>query len=153
MQCPRDGETLVSETYEGDVVVDRCPSCRGIWLDSGELKTIQETIEHDYSEQLNQINVVARAYEMARQKSLPDIRCPKCQGELNPKEYAYCSQILIDRCADCGGVWLDAGELAALEQFFEQAAAEEKEQLAAEQRAKEQNLQRGFIASLWQHFR
>ncbi|WP_372895799.1 zf-TFIIB domain-containing protein [Stieleria sp.] len=150
MKCPRDGATLASETYEADVVVDRCPVCRGIWLDSGELKTIQETIEHDYSQQLQRINVVARAYELARQKSQPDIRCPKCQGELHPREYAYCSQILIDRCAECGGVWLDAGELVALEQFFEQAAAEEKAERETEARGKDQGLQRGFIASLWQ---
>ncbi|MDV6032967.1 MAG: zf-TFIIB domain-containing protein [Phycisphaera sp. RhM] len=57
MKCPRDGATLASETYEADVVVDRCPMCRGLWLDSGELKTIQETIEHDYSQQLQRINV------------------------------------------------------------------------------------------------
>ncbi|QDV40283.1 hypothetical protein Enr13x_00890 [Stieleria neptunia] len=151
MTCPRDGSSLASETYEGDVVVDRCPTCRGIWLDAGELKTIQETIERDYSNQLRQINVVARAYELARQKSRPEIRCPKCQGALEPREYAYCSQILIDRCSGCGGVWLDEGELAALEQFFEQAAAEEKDALEAETRVKQSPLQRGFLASLWKH--
>lgn len=144
MQCPRDGTTLTSEKYEGDVVIDRCSSCGGIWLDSGELKTIQETMEHDYSEELKRINIVARAFEMARQKARPEIQCPKCQAALNPKEYCYCSQILIDRCANCGGVWLDAGELQALEQFFEEAAAEEKE----EQEAK---LHHGFFASLWEH--
>ena len=46
MQCPRDEGTLIRETYEGNVVVDRCTSCAGVWLDSGELKDIQETIEH-----------------------------------------------------------------------------------------------------------
>ena len=143
MQCPRDGSALNSEKYEGDVVVDRCPSCHGFWLDSGELKSVQEIIEHDYSGQLNQINVVAQAYEFARQKTLPDIKCPKCGGDLNAKEYSYCSQILIDCCEDCGGMWLDAGELAALEKFFEQAAEEERQE----------NVRRGFFASLWEHLR
>ena len=140
MKCPRDGATLTNEKYEGDVVVNRCPSCSGIWLDSGELKTVQETIEHDYSAELDRIDTVGRAYEFARQEALPEIDCPKCGGDLNPREYAYCSQILIDRCADCGGVWLDAGEIAALEKFFEKAAAEERA---------EKNVRRGFFASLW----
>jgi Zn-finger nucleic acid-binding protein len=141
MKCPRDGATLTNEKYEG-VVVDRCPSCGGIWLDSGELRTIQETIENDYSTTLNKIDLVARAHELARQQKRPEIDCPKCGGHLNPREYSYCSQILIDRCEQCGGVWLDSGELQALEQFFETAAEEEK--------AEREAIRLGFIASLWQ---
>jgi hypothetical protein len=145
MKCPRDGATLAGETYEGDVVVDRCPACGGIWLDAGELQTVQETLERDYSQVLARVDVVARAYELARQKGRPQIACPKCQAELHPREYAYCSQILIDTCAACHGVWLDAGELQALEQFFEQAAADAQ--------APQDGIRRAFIAGLWQHLR
>jgi uncharacterized protein len=37
--------------------------------------------------------------------------CPKCVGKL--KEIAYDS-VTIDACEKCGGVWLDAGELAQI---------------------------------------
>ena len=148
MQCPRDGTTLTSEPYEGDVVVERCASCAGLWLDSGELKAVQETIEHDYAGELQQINAVARAYEIARQQARPEIDCPVCHSHLEPREYAYCSQILIDRCVTCGGVWLDAGELQALEKFFETARAESQEEQAQEEARSE--MRRGFFASLWQ---
>ncbi len=41
MQCPGDGRVLTRETYEGDVVVDRCTTCADIWLDPGALKGVQ----------------------------------------------------------------------------------------------------------------
>lgn len=132
MQCPRDGAELLSERYEADVVVDRCPSCDGVWLQRGELEAIQETLERDYSKELRGIDVVALAYERARQAARPDIACPNCGTVLGAEEYAYCSQILVDRCGKCGGIWLDSGELKELERFFE----------------REKGVRKGFFASL-----
>ena len=37
--CPADG-TILTPEWRSDVVVDRCPSCRGMWLDEGELERI-----------------------------------------------------------------------------------------------------------------
>ena len=39
MKCPVDGETLVMAD-RGGVEIDYCPSCRGVWLDRGELDKI-----------------------------------------------------------------------------------------------------------------
>ncbi len=41
MKCPVDGETLVMADRNG-VEIDYCPSCRGVWLDRGELDKIVE---------------------------------------------------------------------------------------------------------------
>lgn len=49
--------------------------------------------------------------EQEAQKQLHWMRCPKCGGELT--EIGYRDQ-RVDRCGNCGGVWLDAGELEAL---------------------------------------
>ena len=145
MQCPRDGSDLVSENYEGAVLVDRCPTCHGVWLDAGELQTVQETIENEDTAKLGRINAVVRAHAFARQQAQPDIVCPSCGGRLEAGEYVYCSQIMVDRCLDCSGIWLDEGELAALEQFFEHAAAEERDENRARERSE---VRRGFFASL-----
>ncbi len=42
--CPRDGAELV-EVERNGVTIDACPTCRGIWLDRGELEKLiaQET--------------------------------------------------------------------------------------------------------------
>ena len=34
--CPKCGEKLVEEGFHG-VNIDKCPSCKGVWLDDGEL--------------------------------------------------------------------------------------------------------------------
>ena len=39
MHCPKCGNALVVEKY-GEVEVDVCPSCKGLWLDANELETI-----------------------------------------------------------------------------------------------------------------
>lgn len=141
--CPRDRTRLRTRTYEGDVHADICPSCGGVWLESAELERVQETLEHDYAGELGGIAAVAQAYEMARQKARPDIACPRCAEPLSPSEYGYCSRILIDACRRCGGHWLDAGEIQALEQFFERARADVSRSSAS-------TLRRAFWASLRQ---
>lgn len=41
MKCPVDNETLVMTERSG-VEIDYCPTCRGVWLDRGELDKIIE---------------------------------------------------------------------------------------------------------------
>ncbi len=40
--CPRDGTKLVPHVERG-VTIDICPTCRGIWLDQGELQVAVES--------------------------------------------------------------------------------------------------------------
>jgi uncharacterized protein len=42
MHCPKCGQKLAPETC-GAVEIDVCPSCKGVWLDMGELGTIVES--------------------------------------------------------------------------------------------------------------
>jgi len=48
----------------------------------------------------------AKLRPLARQES--KLRCPKCPGEL--ASYTF-EGFLLDRCHDCGGIWMDKGEL------------------------------------------
>ena len=41
MQCPTDGTVLVMSERSG-IEIDYCPTCRGVWLDRGELDKILE---------------------------------------------------------------------------------------------------------------
>lgn len=54
-------------------------------------------------------NLVAE--EKKRLKELHFMRCPKCGMELITIDY---KGIEIDKCSECEGVWLDAGELEAV---------------------------------------
>jgi hypothetical protein len=46
--------------------------------------------------------------EKKKLKELHYMRCPKCGMELIEIEY---KGIKVDRCSECEGIWLDAGEL------------------------------------------
>lgn len=42
-QCPVDGAEMSKEIVL-KLILDRCPTCRGVWLDAGELEQMQDTI-------------------------------------------------------------------------------------------------------------
>jgi len=125
MQCPRDGNALETKTYEAKIEIDACGACGGMWLDKGELEAIQDARDNDYRRVLENVpDTVKRSINEVAQLSSSPIRCPKCNGELETREYAYCSQIIIDTCPEGCGLWLDPGEIQALEKFFERSQAE-----------------------------
>ncbi len=39
--CPVDGATLIKE-HNNQIIIDRCPNCKGVWLDAGEIDAIKE---------------------------------------------------------------------------------------------------------------
>ena len=39
--CPIDSSELIKEHNNG-IIIDRCPQCNGVWLDSGEIEAIKE---------------------------------------------------------------------------------------------------------------
>ena len=46
--------------------------------------------------------------EKDRLKELHYMHCPKCGSDLMEIEYKH---IMIDKCPECEGIWLDCGEL------------------------------------------
>lgn len=42
--CPVDGVTMSKEIAHM-IVVDRCPTCKGVWLDGGELERLKGGVE------------------------------------------------------------------------------------------------------------
>jgi hypothetical protein len=51
------------------------------------------------------------ASEKQKLKDLHHMRCPKCGMEL--VEISY-NDVMIDKCSECEGIWLDAGELESV---------------------------------------
>ncbi len=49
MRCPIDGASLVMSERAG-IEIDYCPTCRGVWLDRGELDKIVERSARDAGE-------------------------------------------------------------------------------------------------------
>ncbi len=111
--------------------------CGGLWLDHRELEAIQDLGENDYHEELATIpDSFNQTHKMALARNEESFSCPSCQQEMEKREYAHCSQIMIDVCPSCRGVWLHEGEIRELEIFFERATA------------KTDDIRKGFFAGL-----
>lgn len=143
MKCPVDKSPLLQQEYERTIMVDKCNSCNGIWLEQWELKAIQANKGKNYQAEIQQLpNLVDKSYLQALEKQRPLLNCPKCAEEgksieMERREHGYCSQILVDICPECQGMWLDNGEIQALEIFFERSHMDDEE------------IKTGFFQSLW----
>lgn len=124
MNCPQCAIPLHGDAYERQPV-SRCPRCDGTWLAKGDLERIQEAhlVDHSVQHRLG-TDTVERSVDMARQRALPPRTCPKCGDPMERREYGLASQVLIDACPHGDGLWLDAGELEAVELYFERVRAE-----------------------------
>lgn len=49
MQCPKC-QIMMREREKGDVIIDICPQCRGVWLDAGELEKLSEREQRYYDD-------------------------------------------------------------------------------------------------------
>jgi Zn-finger nucleic acid-binding protein len=48
MKCPRDGAALQERQFH-HAVVDVCPTCNGMWLDSGEIDIIGKSFQEEHT--------------------------------------------------------------------------------------------------------
>ena len=127
MRCPACGNVLSVVTV-GGVTVDVCEGgCGGIWFDRYELTKVDESHESAGEELLN----VERA-EDVKVDLTKRISCPKCADNVVMMRHFFSvkRQVTVDECPNCGGHWLDAGELGAIRTEFE--TEEERKQAAAQ---------------------
>ncbi len=94
-----------------DLIVEQCNECGGLWLDAGELSNIIELGEF-YVNHLDNSKKISVEKNRIR-------KCPKCDVILQPKKPEGTSDIKIDKCPDCKGIWLDRGELIKLSKIID----------------------------------
>jgi uncharacterized protein len=111
--CVRCGENMKEVDFPGtEVLIDRCPSCQGIWLDKGEFEDLKEAVKSIVPE--NDKTWAQRAEELfATASTLADDRskCPKCGGGLAE---GLKNGVQVEICIQCGGTWFDSGELTVV---------------------------------------
>ncbi len=116
MNCPACHGTLESFAFGGETI-DRCPDCDGIWFDAGELAPVTE-------EWIRQGRVSAADIRSAYR---PIVRgpvqeaermCPCCATVMPVFNYAYDSNVFLNKCPTCDGVWTDAGELDGVARYL-----------------------------------
>ena len=125
MKCPRCNNELVTEQYE-NIEVDRCPSCRGMWLDHGELDLLEDTA---FDQKETKGSLMFQSYP-------GELLCPKCQRPMQFFRYRT-TNMELDFCDQNHGVWLDAGEEKQVLKTMEKRVLE-----IIEQRIKDLNQQK-----------
>jgi uncharacterized protein len=120
MQCPACGKGLSPVQAEA-VTVDVCrEGCGGMWFDQLELKRIENSPAA--AQVLLDLEVPSPVtYDQGVKR-----HCPKCEDVVMMQTFNSSQrQVRLDHCPNCGGHWLDTGELKQIRSLYE--SPEERE--------------------------
>lgn len=105
MICPDCGKELTKTDYK-EIEIYECTSCGGKWFERGQLKSAKDN-ENENIGWLD-FDPFGRDAEQLSSGSEGKL-CPNCRKAMTSLKYSK-SSIVIDKCRDCEGVWLDSGE-------------------------------------------
>ncbi|MDA9774544.1 zf-TFIIB domain-containing protein [Saprospiraceae bacterium] len=111
MNCPRCQNELKVEIIKGynySIEVDNCDSCGGTWLDKGEIAPIQRIVEP----------VIWEKRELpSKKEQYETMLCPRCDSKTPMEKIPHPRDryVIFDQCVDCSGIWLDQGEITAIQ--------------------------------------
>jgi hypothetical protein len=112
LHCPRSGHTL-SRLHIGGVSTDVCEDCGGLWLDRLELARFKDpssAFGDALAAHLSQFPVPLFDHSLR-------LQCPRHPAStMLRRRFSPASAVEIDECPECGGLWLDADELARIRQ-------------------------------------
>ena len=106
MQCLKCSSPMKQFLTRKGVLVDTCSSCKGVWLDQGEINFFSKDrkLLHYYE---------TKGLEAAQRISQ---KCPKCQsGSMQTGPIPGLS-FQVEKCLSCQGMYLDAQEFKKLQQ-------------------------------------
>ena len=110
MKCPVCSSHLSPYSYGGQTI-DVCPECHGIWFDPTELSVVaKEMIQKGQianQEARDAFNVMPKSIAGDELEKM----CPRCGVPTKVFNYSYDSNVFLNRCTMCQGVWTDTGEL------------------------------------------
>ncbi len=102
MNCPVCNQPIVILELN-QVEVDYCTSCRGVWLDEGEL----ELLLHDSAEKDKLFN----SFEVDKDNKEKSIKCPICFKNMDKIICGEENKVTLDKCRQQHGLWFNKGEL------------------------------------------
>ena len=110
MNCPRCDKVLVEVKTEEDVRTERCTKCEGHWLESVGLRVLEMTVD---------VRFIEWRRLPPEESQLRELSCPRCRPRtiLKKVRNERDRHVLLDICERCQGVWLDKGELEAIQQM------------------------------------
>lgn len=141
--CPRC-PTHMAPRQVGDLVIDECGSCLGLFLDHVAIERVVTDRQQSRAEAL--VNTLPSAAPTAQPPGGKlYVKCPICSVVMNRKLFATGSGVIIDVCR-AHGAFFDVGELPRIIQFvmtggLEAAQKKQLEQMRQDAKREQQNAQ------------
>jgi uncharacterized protein len=111
MECLNCGTEMTNNnvtTKHGSISYDACDKCGSLWLDAGELDKMAFQVEG---------SIEYCSTEKDAAKDPHPMKCPRCDDStLDRVRFLRCPDIILHRCDNCGGFWLDGGELNIIDE-------------------------------------
>ncbi len=120
MKCPNCQDTQLIRTVFYKTEIDYCLKCFGIWFEQDELRQAKDEKDKD----LNWLDVDLWQNEEKFKISRNQKICPVCSVPLYRTEYGD-SDISVDLCNVCQGIWLDRGEFKKIIDYLREKGSYE----------------------------
>ncbi|HPD64957.1 MAG TPA: zf-TFIIB domain-containing protein [Bacteroidia bacterium] len=108
MKCPFCNDVMVILELN-QIETDFCTSCKGIWLDGGELELLLQDEEA--------IKKLLSSFGEVHPLNEKRLRCPVCRKKMEKTGAGENHSIIIDKCINGHGIWFDSGELNRLADY------------------------------------
>lgn len=97
-----------------------------MFFDRGELELARNNADED----LRWLDFVLFTADELKKLQHDQVSCPRCHSDMEALQYAG-SSVIISKCPDCQGVWLDTGEFEKMLNYLQRiVAAESSSELA-----------------------
>jgi Zn-finger nucleic acid-binding protein len=93
------------------VAFDVCPTCRGIWVSGEQFHALAVLVAAEGQVQSSAKLTFQPRKALRPHPDNPARVCPHCSLAMREFNYAYDSNIFLDRCEQCRGLWLDPNEI------------------------------------------
>lgn len=120
-KCPKCRKPMKAVLKE-DIEVDVCESCKGVWVDFFEEKTLLNMKPEVFT--VDELRRLRKLYQpLGRIEKTRYVPCPICKELMRRKNWGAHSGIVVDRC-EKHGTWYDEGELEKIQEFVKLGGVE-----------------------------
>jgi Zn-finger nucleic acid-binding protein len=114
--CPVCGAELAVK-YFASIEIQWCAACGGFWVQRGRFGDVLKRYMSHMAQQ-HDAKCGRRKRVNPRTLEEPGRTCPLCGRAMSKLNYAYNSNVIVDLCGNCNGLWVDRGEVEKIAWFF-----------------------------------
>ena len=120
MKCPRCNGVLCATELD-NVIVEVCIDCKGEWLFAGELRQIVEHHDEVFTpEEIAAQGAVNKQSFTVEKDDQDELNCPACENvRMEHFNYGDTSGIILHKCTECDGIWMDKNQLEKVEEVVD----------------------------------